>query len=71
VEDDTRITWDQLNSLIIIVNCCHSWCPRGMRVSYCEVYTFARLTIDLNLLDTLGYGVMACLPSPNIVILLL
>jgi hypothetical protein len=30
--------------------------PPGLRVSRCQVYTLARLAIDLNLRDTLGNG---------------
>jgi hypothetical protein len=30
--------------------------PPGLRVSYCQVYTLVRLTIDLNLHITLEYG---------------
>jgi hypothetical protein len=36
-----------------VVNYCHSWCPPSLRVSCCQVYTLARLTIDFNLHDTL------------------
>jgi hypothetical protein len=39
-----------------VVNCCHSWCPLGLRVSCCRVYTLVSLAIDLNLYDTLGHG---------------
>jgi hypothetical protein len=40
----------------LIMNCCHSWCPSGLCVSCCQVYTLARLTIDSNLHDTLGHA---------------
>jgi hypothetical protein len=33
-----------------------SWCPLGLRVSYCQVYTLARLIIDSDLHDTLRHG---------------
>jgi hypothetical protein len=39
-----------------IMNCSHSWCPPGSCVSYCQVYTLARLTIDTNLRDILKNG---------------
>jgi hypothetical protein len=39
-----------------VVICCHSQCPLGLRVSYCQVYTVARLTIDSNLHNALGHG---------------
>jgi hypothetical protein len=39
-----------------VVNCGHLWCPPGLRVSCCQVYTLVRLTIDLNVHDTLGHG---------------
>jgi hypothetical protein len=39
-----------------VVNCCHSWCPPGLCVLCCQVYTLARLTIDSNLCDTLKHG---------------
>jgi hypothetical protein len=35
------------------VNYDHSWCPHDLRVSCCQVYTLARLTIDYNLRETL------------------
>jgi hypothetical protein len=28
------------------MNCCHWWCPPGLRVSCCKVYTLARLIIN-------------------------
>jgi hypothetical protein len=31
----TRVRWAWLDSLIVIVNYCHSWCLRGPRVSCC------------------------------------
>jgi hypothetical protein len=38
----------------------HEWLPlvvpTGLRLSCCQVYTLARLTIDSNLCDTLGQG---------------
>jgi hypothetical protein len=52
----TRVRWVRLDSLKVIVDCGHSWCFRGSRVSCCQVFTLARLYIDLNLRDTLGNG---------------
>jgi hypothetical protein len=52
----TRVRWAGLDSLIVIVNYCHSWCLRGPRMSCCQVISLARLTIDSNLRDTLGNG---------------
>jgi hypothetical protein len=37
-----------------VMNCGHSWCLRGSRVSCCKVIPLARSIIDLNLCDTLG-----------------
>jgi hypothetical protein len=39
-----------------VMNCCHSGCPLGLCVLCCQVYTLARLIIDSNLRDSLGYG---------------
>jgi hypothetical protein len=50
----TRVRWVRLDSLIVVVNCCHSWCLRGPCVSCYQVISLARLTIDSNLRDTLG-----------------
>jgi hypothetical protein len=52
----TRVRWVWLDSLIVVMNCCHSWCLPGPRVSFCQVISLARLTVDLNLHDTLGNG---------------
>jgi hypothetical protein len=49
----TRVRWAGLDSLIVVVNCCHSWCLRGPHVLCCQVISLARLTIDFNLHDTL------------------
>jgi hypothetical protein len=37
----TRVRWTLLDSLIVIVNCCHSWCFRDSRVSCCQVVSLA------------------------------
>jgi hypothetical protein len=50
----TRVRWARFDSLIVVVNCCHSWCLRGPRVSCCRVISLAKLTIDSNIHDTLG-----------------
>jgi hypothetical protein len=50
-----RVRWAWLNSLIVIVNCDHSWCLCGSRVSCCQVIILQGY-IDSNLRDTLGYG---------------
>jgi hypothetical protein len=39
----TRVWWSRLDSLIVIMNCCHSWCPFGSRVSCCQVITLQGL----------------------------
>jgi hypothetical protein len=41
----TRVRWAWLDYLIVVVNCCHSWCLRGLRVSCCQVITLVRLTL--------------------------
>jgi hypothetical protein len=47
----TRVRWARLNSLIVIVNCCHLWCPPGPRVLCCQVISLASCKIDLSLRD--------------------
>jgi hypothetical protein len=54
VEDDTRVRWAQLDSLIVITKGGHSCCLHGSRVSCCQVDTL-QCYIDSNLRDTLGY----------------
>jgi hypothetical protein len=39
VEDDTRVRWARLKSLIVIPKDGHSCCLRGSRVSCCQVDT--------------------------------
>jgi hypothetical protein len=56
VEAYTRVRWAWLHSLIVVMNCCHSWCLRGPRVSCCQVISLVRLAIDLNFCDTLENG---------------
>jgi hypothetical protein len=45
VEDSTRVQWARLDSLIVIVNYYHSWCPPGPRVPCCQVITLARFKL--------------------------
>jgi hypothetical protein len=52
----TRVRWARLDSLIIVVNCGHSWCLHEPRVSCCHVLSLAWCIIDLNLRDTLKNG---------------
>jgi hypothetical protein len=52
----TRVRWARLDSFIVVVNYCHSWCLSGPRVSCCHVISLARLTIHSNLRDTLRNG---------------
>jgi hypothetical protein len=40
-----RVRWAWLDSLIVVVNCCHSWCLRGPRVLCCQVITLARFKL--------------------------
>jgi hypothetical protein len=49
----TRVRWARLDSLTVIVNCCHSWYLRDPRVLCCQVISLARLTINSNLCNTL------------------
>jgi hypothetical protein len=37
----TRVCWTRLDSSIVIVNYCHSWCLHDSRVSFCEVISLA------------------------------
>jgi hypothetical protein len=52
----TRVRWVQLDSLIVVVNCCHLWCLRGPRVSCCQVITHARFKLARVSAITLRYG---------------
>jgi hypothetical protein len=54
VEDDTRVRWAQLDSLILITKGGHSCCFRGSRVSCFQVVTLQSY-IYSNLRDPLGY----------------
>jgi hypothetical protein len=52
VEDDTRVRWVQLNSLIVIMKCGHSCCLRGSRVSCCQVDTLQGYVILIQISAT-------------------
>jgi hypothetical protein len=41
----TRVRWARLDSLVILKNCCHSWCLRDSRVSCCQVITLQGLKL--------------------------
>jgi hypothetical protein len=41
----TRVRWARLDFLIVIVNCCHSWCLHDLRVSCCHVVILARFKL--------------------------
>jgi hypothetical protein len=41
----TRVRWARLDSLIVVVNCCHPWCPSGSRVLCCQVFILARFKL--------------------------
>jgi hypothetical protein len=65
VEDGTRVRWARLASLIVIINCCHSWCPPGSRVSSFQIYTLqGGLLIQISV-TPLDMG-DACSSSPNV-----
>jgi hypothetical protein len=49
----TWVRWALIVCLTSSWNCCHSWCPPGLCVSCCQVYTLARLITDSNLCNTL------------------
>jgi hypothetical protein len=55
-EDDTRVRWARLDSVIVIVKGSHLCCLRSSRVSCCQVIFSLKVTIDLDLRDTLRYG---------------
>jgi hypothetical protein len=41
----TRVRWAWLDSFIVVMDCCHSWCLHGPRVSCCQVITLARFIL--------------------------
>jgi hypothetical protein len=43
----TRVWWARLDSLIVVMNCGHSWCLRGSCVSCCQVISLARCILIL------------------------
>jgi hypothetical protein len=52
VENDTRVRWVRLNSLIVIIKGDHSCCLRGSRVSYCQVDTLQNYFILIQISTT-------------------
>jgi hypothetical protein len=69
VEDDTRVQWAQLNSLIVIRKCGHSCCLRGSRVSCDQVGTLQGYIILIRISTTpLNMG-DACSLCPNVEVL--
>jgi hypothetical protein len=41
----TRVMWARLDSLIVIVNCCHPWCLHDLHVPCCWLDTLARFKL--------------------------
>jgi hypothetical protein len=41
----TWVRWARLDSLIVVMNCCHSGCLRGLWVLCCQVITLARFKL--------------------------
>jgi hypothetical protein len=66
----TRVRWVWLDSLIVVMNCCPSWCPTGPCVSCCQVISLARYKIDSSLHDYLHIWVTLTCCSHSVVILL-
>jgi hypothetical protein len=66
VEDDTRVRWARLNSLIVIVKGGHSCCLRGSRVSCCQVDTLHGHIILIRISVTPSNMVEACSLCSNI-----
>jgi hypothetical protein len=52
----SMVRWAWLDSLIVVVNCGHSWCLHGSHVSCSQVISLVRLYIHSNLRDTLKNG---------------
>jgi hypothetical protein len=50
----TRVRWARLDSLVVVMNCCHSWV---FMTHMCHVVRWlpCKVSIDLSLHDTLGY----------------
>jgi hypothetical protein len=66
----TRVRWSQLDSLIVVVNCCHSWCPLGPRVSCCQIIFLARCKNDSSLREYPQIWVTLAHYSHSVVIIL-
>jgi hypothetical protein len=60
VDDDTRLRWAQLNSLIVTVKGVHSCCLRGSCVSCCQVDTLHGYFILIQISATLSDMGEAC-----------
>jgi hypothetical protein len=69
VEDNTRVRWARLNSLIVIAKGGHSCCLRGSRVSCCQVDTLQGYIILIRICATLSDMVEACSLCSNIEVL--
>jgi hypothetical protein len=64
VEDNTRVWWVWLDSLIVIAKGGHSWCLRGSRVSCCQVDTLQGYIILIRISKTssdMGEAFSLCL----------
>jgi hypothetical protein len=66
VEDDTRVRWARLNSLIVITKGCHSCCFRGSRVSSCQVDTLQGYIILIRIFATPSDMGEACSLCSNV-----
>jgi hypothetical protein len=69
VEDNTRVRWARLNSLIVIAKGGHSCCLRGSRVSCCQVDTLQGYIILIQICITPSDMVEACSPCSNVEVL--
>jgi hypothetical protein len=62
----TRVWWAQLDSLIVIVNCGHSWFLHGSCVSCCQVISLVR-SILIRISVTISDMGEACSLCSNVV----
>jgi hypothetical protein len=69
VEDDTKVQWAWLNSLIVIMKGGHSCCLCGLRVSSCQVDTLQGYIIFIRISATPSNMGEACSLSSNIEVL--
>jgi hypothetical protein len=69
VEDDIRVRWAQLNSLIVITKGGHSCCLRGSCVSCCQVDTLKGYIILIRISMTPSDMGEACSPCSNVEVL--